>query len=250
MFGYIYKTTFPDGKVYIGQKQSGFFCQSYFGSGVYVKRYIKKYGTDDLKVEVIDWCESLEELNQKEIFYIKEYNSIMPNGYNIAVGGGCGNTFAGKSKEELNEIKEKMSKSRKGVPNLKNKKPCPEERKKKISETLKLYYNSLTKESRNFIYGKHHLGVKQSNEEREKRKKSLTGKKKPESFKIFMSKLHSGKIVSKETRDKQRLAKLGKIPKNKNKCCINKDGKNKYINKENIEYYFDNGWVLGGKPRK
>ena len=247
MYGYVYKTTFPDNKVYIGQKKSGFFIDSYFGSGVYVKRYIKKYGKTNLKVEIIEWCENAEILNEREIFYIKKFNSLMPNGYNIAIGGNAGNTLKGKSQEELNLIHQYLSKIRKGVPNPKNRVPCSASKKEKISQNLHNYFNSLDKETRCLIYGKHNKGRKQTQEEIEKRANSLKGTKKPNSFKIAMSKIHKGKIVSSETRQKQRKARLGKSPSNKNKCCINKNGKIKYIDRQELENFIKIGWKLGRK---
>lgn len=49
----------------------------------------KKYGTDKFKVESLTSGDySKIELNALEIFYIKEYNSLSPNGYNLQSGGG------------------------------------------------------------------------------------------------------------------------------------------------------------------
>lgn len=47
-----------------------------------------KYGLDNFAVEVIDSTDSLSELNLKEIYWIKHYNSTHRDiGYNIASGG-------------------------------------------------------------------------------------------------------------------------------------------------------------------
>ena len=48
---------------------------------------IRKYGPENFKVTLLCQCKTLEELNEKEIFYIKEYNSLTPNGYNLTTGG-------------------------------------------------------------------------------------------------------------------------------------------------------------------
>jgi group I intron endonuclease len=48
---------------------------------------IKKYGSEVFSIEEIDLAESLEELNIKEIFYIRQFNTLAPNGYNLTEGG-------------------------------------------------------------------------------------------------------------------------------------------------------------------
>lgn len=45
---------------------------------------IRKYGKDNFLFEVIEWT---EDYNEREIELIKQYNSISPNGYNVAEGG-------------------------------------------------------------------------------------------------------------------------------------------------------------------
>ena len=50
----------------------------------------EKYGLDNFSFEIIEEC-SIEELNEKEQFYIKKYNSYIDfpnsNGYNLTLGG-------------------------------------------------------------------------------------------------------------------------------------------------------------------
>ena len=41
---------------------------------------------ENFKFEIIEEC-SIEELNEKEQYYIKYYNSLVPNGYNLTLGG-------------------------------------------------------------------------------------------------------------------------------------------------------------------
>lgn len=52
----------------------------------YLNQAIRKYGSDVFTVDVIETC-SLEQLNDKEIHYISEYNSLYPHGYNLTIGG-------------------------------------------------------------------------------------------------------------------------------------------------------------------
>ena len=97
----IYKiTNLVNGKVYIGQsvdiykrwkshKWSSYNknCSDYDNI---LHRAFRKYGEDKFSFEIIEEC-SEEELNEKEIYYIKEYNSYVKNesanGYNLTIGG-------------------------------------------------------------------------------------------------------------------------------------------------------------------
>ena len=89
MFGYVYKVeNLFNRKIYIGQHKSKIFDEGYLGSGVRIKRAVKKYGVDAFKVELLEWCESQEDANEREVYYIDLYNSREPTiGYNIAYGG-------------------------------------------------------------------------------------------------------------------------------------------------------------------
>jgi group I intron endonuclease len=62
---------------------------------------INKYGVDNFTFEMIDSANNLDELNDKEIYWIDFYNSVSPNGYNIT-GGGQGKKM--KTTKELSKI--------------------------------------------------------------------------------------------------------------------------------------------------
>ena len=85
-----------------------------------VDRAIYKYGKENFIVEVIDKANSLDELDNKEKFWISKYNSIDKNiGYNLTLGGDGGNTYRFKPEEEMIQIRKKLSKSKcgKNTPN-------------------------------------------------------------------------------------------------------------------------------------
>ena len=63
-----------------------------------ISKAIKKYGIENFVIEEIDSASTIEELNEKEIYWISKYNSIVPNGYNQCIGGG--NTFGFHHREE------------------------------------------------------------------------------------------------------------------------------------------------------
>lgn len=51
---------------------------------------LRKYGEENFTWEVLCTCASKEECCEKEIFYIKKYNTMSPNGYNLTQGGDGG----------------------------------------------------------------------------------------------------------------------------------------------------------------
>lgn len=51
-----------------------------------IHKAIRKYGWSNFSYSIIEEC-LISELDDKERFWIKEYNTLIPNGYNILVGG-------------------------------------------------------------------------------------------------------------------------------------------------------------------
>ena len=87
MYGYIYKTTnLKNNTIYIGQRK-GEFDSEYFGSGVALNYAIKKYGIENFKVEVIEYCKTFKIINNKEIYYIADFKKKGFVMYNISLGG-------------------------------------------------------------------------------------------------------------------------------------------------------------------
>jgi len=94
----VYKAEFPNGKVYIGKskdfdnrKNKHFYSPKYYNTKF--TKAIKKYVFDAIKWEIIFKTNDIELLNQKEKFFIQEYDSIK-NGYNISIGGDGGDTIS------------------------------------------------------------------------------------------------------------------------------------------------------------
>lgn len=133
MYGYIYITTDnSNGKIYIGQHKSDVFDKSYYGSGVIISR-IKEKRPQDLTIEVIEWCKTKQECNEREIYWISEFNSQNPKiGYNRTKGGDCGGYWLGKHRSE--ETKKKLSYAIKGKKHPNYGKHRSEETKQKIRE--------------------------------------------------------------------------------------------------------------------
>lgn len=112
----IYKiTNLVNGKIYIGQSKNIYKRWSehkrprnYNCPLLY--KAIKKYGIDNFSFEIQEIC-SEEELNEKEIYWIKYYNSCVffenGFGYNCNEGGseGKGYVFSEETREKMSEIK-------------------------------------------------------------------------------------------------------------------------------------------------
>jgi hypothetical protein len=102
----IYKTTnLLNGKYYIGLDTRN--NPNYLGSGKILKQAIRKSGRDNFKKEILEKCNTLEELRCREIYWILYYNSRDSKvGYNIAEGGKGGDTFTHHPDKE--DIRKKL----------------------------------------------------------------------------------------------------------------------------------------------
>ena len=115
-------------------------------------RAVRKYGIENFEVCILEYnLNEYKDMNEKEIYYIEFYDTLANKrkGYNVASGGGNANTFAGKTQEQMNEFRRKMSEVNKG-------KQYSSETKKKISEARKGEKNPMygrTGEN-NPLYGK------------------------------------------------------------------------------------------------
>lgn len=109
---YIYRITNKiNNKCYIGQTRHS--IKRRFGDHVrgcknnsLIHQAIKKYKKENFEVEQLIECNNLEELDEKEKYFIQVFNSVAPNGYNLEYGG--------NSQKELSEItKQKIRNTRK-----------------------------------------------------------------------------------------------------------------------------------------
>jgi len=88
----IYRTTnLINQKFYVGKDTHN--NPNYYGSGKRLKLAIKKYGIVNFKKETLEVCNTLELLNEREKFWIKELKAIT-EGYNISLGGDGGDTIS------------------------------------------------------------------------------------------------------------------------------------------------------------
>ena len=180
----IYKTTnLINGKIYIGQDKNNNL--NYYGSGDLIKSAIKKYGKKNFIKEILCVCNTIDELNSKEKFYINEYNSTDKNiGYNITIGGTNGTMLHRKHTKETKEKmrisalgKKKSESHRKNIGLSKRGIPLTNEHKEKISNSNPLKGKKI---------GPHSIEV------RKKISNSKKGKKASDETKLKMSNTHMG----------------------------------------------------------
>lgn len=117
MFGIVYLTeNLLNKKIYIGSdtKNNGCGDPNYLGSGLLLSKAIKKYGRNNFTKKTIYVCNSLEELKEKETYYIRKFSSNNREiGYNISDGYWGGNTLT--QHPDIEKIKQKISEASKNA---------------------------------------------------------------------------------------------------------------------------------------
>lgn len=91
----VYEYIFENGKRYIGVtysdrediRKSDHKTLANRGQGFAFHSAIRKYGYEKIKYNVLCYCSSMETAKIMEKAIIKQFNTICPNGYNIAEGG-------------------------------------------------------------------------------------------------------------------------------------------------------------------
>ena len=89
-YHYIYKITRDDGRFYIGMHSTDVLDDGYFGSGKIITRSIKKHGLARHVKEILEFCESRDELKAREKILITDEMRGAVLCMNIAPGGGGG----------------------------------------------------------------------------------------------------------------------------------------------------------------
>lgn len=181
----------------------------------YLQRSWKKYGAENFSFEIIEEC-SIEELNERETFFIRLYKSDNKEfGYNSNDGGDSrkmneetkekiriANTGKKRSQETCDLIGE-IHRGRKASDDAKNKMRLAKLGTKQSEETVTKRVNS-------------RKGYSHSEETLEKIRVKVTGKKRtPEQIEKM-----TGRIASDETKEKQSIARLGRDPWNKGKTGV------------------------------
>lgn len=237
-YGYIYLTTNKiNGKKYIGQHSKPIFDKHYYGSGKLIKQALKKYGYENFICEVIEWCYSYEEINEREKYWIKYYNADLNNNfYNKAMGGSNTKYSLRKenhpfyNKKHKPESIEKMRLSKQGNNNPMYGKHHTKQTKEKMSNAQLGELNHMYgKGESSYWYNKHR-------DEKTKEKISQTriknqiavGEKNP-----YYGKKHTGE-------EKRKMSE-----QSKDRIWITNGIQNKRVKKAKLEEYFKNNWRKG-----
>lgn len=106
-----------NGKVYIGQSRNiasrwNRHRTDYRKIDSAIYRAIRKYGLENFEFSVLEEC-SIEQLDEREIYWIKEKNSYKSiYGYNLTEGGSFAKTSMVLTEEQVLEIYEKLKTDR------------------------------------------------------------------------------------------------------------------------------------------
>lgn len=221
---YIYKTTnLVSGKIYVGQRCSLKKCEEdeYIGSGTKLKDSIKKYGKEKFKKEIIEYT-TIDLMDEREIFWIKELDAMNPKvGYNLCEGG-CSTRGHVLSEEVRKRLSEKHKgkklseecKKKIGIKSSGNKyalgKKLTEEHKAKLGQIAKTRIRSVEERKKlsDFNKGnKNCLGRKLSEESKRKIGDGNRGKKRTKEERELMSARYKGRKATEETKQKMREAR-------------------------------------------
>ena len=175
----VYKITNKiNNKSYIGKSEVDIsYRLSQHKRGIYsnehLQRAIQKYGIENFTFEVLEEC-SKDLCCDREIYWIKYYNTLYPNGYNYTTGGEnkSGFSFSDISKQKMSEkakVRCNTIKGKKAQSDKAKKRVWTEEQKKKVSETLKRRYKEGSRYSPK--------GTKHSEETKKKMSESRKGKR-------------------------------------------------------------------------
>lgn len=175
----IYITTnLINGKQYIGKDTRN--NPNYLGSGTYLKKSIKKYGKQNFKKEIIEHCVSLDDLIQREEYWLNYYDAgANPNFYNKH-----NYSYGGIGVNHTDETKERISKKLTG---------------RKLSLEHKIKIGNSTRGEKSSWYGRKHTDITKN-----KIRKSKLGKTVSDETIYKLSQSHIG--------DKN--ANYGKLDKN------------------------------------
>ena len=105
----VYETTnLINGKKYRGIHKTKNLNDGYIGSGLAFEKAVQKYGKENFKREILEYCDSYDELIEKEKFYVDENWVKNKTNYNIKTGGQSVGILSEESKDKISKtLKEK-----------------------------------------------------------------------------------------------------------------------------------------------
>lgn len=101
-----------NGKIYIGQTKRTLKerISEHIRKKTCVGNAIIKYGIENFAIDVLEERKTLDEINEREMFWIAYYHCKVPNGYNMTDGGDgvCGCHHTEETKLKLSKIKKNL----------------------------------------------------------------------------------------------------------------------------------------------
>lgn len=238
----IYKTTnLKNQKFYIGKHQCENLNDNYLGSGINLRKAIKKYGKENFRREILFIFDNELDMNNKEKELVTEELINNPLCYNLTKGGEGGPIFLGKHHSE--STKQKLREKSLNKPAYKkSNEQIEKEKQARYQKNNGSYFSEESiqkmRDARNKYYLEHSEKIKHVD------RKNKIKKSKEEVNKSRSDKL-KGRKKSVETRKKLSDSHKGKKPKNAGKIQINNGTKNLYIDKSELPFYLERGWEKG-----
>lgn len=200
----IYKTICNiNKKIYVGKDSKN--NPEYYGSGTLIKRAIKKYGKENFKKIILEKCANIEQLNEREIYWIKELKATDNKiGYNITAGGeGIGNVYAlpkeQQKKWKINHKKACIRRRKRMQNGIYTKNELKDIQRKKLKQYTKKELLQHTNRSKRFLEGnyteKEKLFYKK---EKERKSKGLFTKAEKNAYKNESKRKKLGNFTKKE----------------------------------------------------
>lgn len=194
---YIYKITNTiTNKIYVGRgtvrtKTYSPEKDSYFGSGVIIRRSLEKYGKEAHKKDILEYCESVEAAQERETFWIKKLDALNPEvGYNLTLDSSGFTSETGRA-------------------------------------TAKAFYDSLSEEQKTLLYAKRAEGMRAQREQIGKASKERWSDLTSEEREAISKKMSEG--WTPELRQKQRDRLLGSKRKSVRDYMVAKYGEERGI---------------------
>ena len=189
-----------NGKIYIGQTKNKVSDRiaSHITNNWPIGQALRKYGLQSFVITIIDYADTKEILDEKEVYWIKFLDCKIPKGYNVADGGSGASGYS-----HTEEHKKLLSERITGSGNPMNN---PETVKKVRLKNLGRKQSEITKKKRSDTLS----GKPKSIEHVQRISDSLKGHEVSEEVRKKISEGHKGKHLSEETKQKIALTLTGK----------------------------------------
>lgn len=90
-----------NGKIYFGKHKTKKLNDKYLGSGILLKKAIKKYGQENFKKFILFFCNSEEEMDKWEKFLVNDFTTESKHFYNVNHGGTGGFSYLNKTRKNI-----------------------------------------------------------------------------------------------------------------------------------------------------